>query len=96
MWGGGKLSAGSGVNCCGRGPNGEEGRIVGNGTDFGEFGGGSEMVWKGLHMVNYAWIKRISPTALTAIYLEYTGAEDELDFNGRSFQRKVSSFPFHC
>jgi len=73
------VSAGSGVNCCGRGPNGEEGRIVGNSTDFGEFGGASEIVWKGLHMVNYAWIKRTPPTALTAIYLEATGAKDELD-----------------
>jgi len=73
------VTAGSGVNCCGRGPNGEEGRIVGNGSAFGEFGGGSEIVWKGLHMVNYAWIKRIPPTALTAIYLAATGAKDELD-----------------
>lgn len=73
------VSAGSGVNCCGRGPNGEVGRIVGNGTDFGEFGGGSEIAWKGLHMVNYAWIRRNPPTALTAIYLEATGAADELD-----------------
>jgi len=73
------ITAGSGVNCCGRGPNGEEGRIVGNGSTFGEFGGGIEIVWKGLHMVNYAWIKRIPPTALTEIFLEATGAKDELD-----------------
>lgn len=73
------VSAGSGVNCRGRGPNGEEGRIVGNGIDFGEFGGGSEIVWKGLHMVNYAWIKRIPPTALTAIYLEAANANDVLE-----------------
>lgn len=73
------VTAGSGVNCRGRGPHGEEGRIVGNGSSFGEFGGGIEIVWKGLHMVNYAWIKRVPPTALTAIYLEATGAENELD-----------------
>jgi N-acetylglucosamine kinase-like BadF-type ATPase len=73
------ITAGSGVNCCGRGPNGEQGRIVGNGSSFGEFGGGIEIVWKGLHMVNYAWIKRIPSTALTEIYLEATGAKDELD-----------------
>jgi N-acetylglucosamine kinase-like BadF-type ATPase len=73
------ISAGSGVNCCGRGPNGEEGRIVGNGTNFGEFGGGSEMAWKGLHMVNYAWIKRNPPTALTEIYLDAMGAKDVLE-----------------
>ncbi|MBT7074816.1 MAG: hypothetical protein HN922_07890 [Anaerolineae bacterium] len=73
------LAAGSGVNCCGLGPNGEEGRIVGNSTPFGEFGGGSEIVWKGLHQVNYAWIKRIPPTSLTQIYLDAVGASDELD-----------------
>ena len=73
------ITAGSGVNCCGRGPNGEEGRIVGNGSSFGEYGGGIEIVWRGLHMVNYAWIKRIPATALTGIYLEATGAKDELD-----------------
>jgi len=73
------VSAGSGVNCCGRGPDGEEGRIVGNSTNFGEFGGGNEIVWKGLHMVNYAWIKRIPPTELTTIYLDASGAKDELD-----------------
>ncbi|MBT7071596.1 MAG: hypothetical protein HN855_13260 [Anaerolineae bacterium] len=73
------LAAGSGVNCCGRGPNCEEGRIVGNSTPFGEFGGASEIVWKGLHQVNYAWIKRIPPTALTQIYLDSVDAKDELD-----------------
>ena len=73
------ITAGSGVNCRGRGPDGREGRIVGNGYSFGEFGGGGEIVWKGLQMVNYAWIKRIPPTQLTAIYLEAAGARDELD-----------------
>ena len=73
------VTAGSGVNCRGRGPDGREGRIVGNGVNFGEFGGGSEIAWKGLHMVNYAWIKRIPPTTLTQIYLDATGAKDELD-----------------
>jgi N-acetylglucosamine kinase-like BadF-type ATPase len=82
------LAAGSGVNCCGRGPNGEEGRIVGNGVPFGEFGGGSQIVWKGLHQVNYAWIQRIPPTALTQIYLDAVGASDVLDLmDGLSYMR---------
>ncbi len=82
------VTAGSGVNCRGRGPRGEEGRIVGNGVHFGEFGGGMEIVWKALTLVNYAWIKRVPPTALTAIYLEATGARDELDLmEGLSNQR---------
>ena len=88
------VTAGSGVNCCGRGPNGEIGRIVGNGPDFGEFGGGIEIVWKGLHMVNYAWIKRIPPTVLTAIYLEATGAKDELDLMEGLSNETYHLFPF--
>ena len=88
------VTAGSGVNCCGRGPNGEEGRIVGNGYTFGEHGGGMEIVWKGLHMVNYAWIKRIPPTALTAIYLEATGAKNELDLMEGISNEQYHIFPF--
>jgi N-acetylglucosamine kinase-like BadF-type ATPase len=88
------VTAGSGVNCCGRGPHGEEGRIVGNGSPFGEFGGGGEIVWKGLHMVNYAWIKRIPPTALTAIYLGATGAKNELDLMEGLSNGQFQLFPF--
>jgi N-acetylglucosamine kinase-like BadF-type ATPase len=88
------VTAGSGVNCCGRGPNGEEGRIVGNGSSFGEFGGGIEIVWKGLHMVNYAWIKRIPPTVLTAIYLDATGAKDELNLMEGLSNEYYHLFPF--
>ena len=88
------VTAGSGVNCCGRGPNGEIGRIVGNGIEFGEFGGGSEIAWMGLYMVNYAWIKRIPPTALTAIYLDATGAKDELDLMEGLSSDYYHLFPF--
>jgi len=54
-------------------------RIVGNGPTFGEYGGATEIAMKALHMVNYAWIKRIPPTSLTQILLNATGAKDELD-----------------
>jgi N-acetylglucosamine kinase-like BadF-type ATPase len=73
------ISAGSSVNCRGRGRDGREGRIVGNGIEFGEHGGAIEIVQRGLQMVNYAWIKRIPPTLLTQIYLEAAGASSELD-----------------
>lgn len=73
------VTAGSSVNCRGRNKDGREGRIVGNGFMFGEFGGASEITARGLQMVNYAWIKRIPPTALTQIYLDAAGAKDELD-----------------
>ena len=73
------VTAGSSNNCRGRNKHGKEGRIVGNGTQFGEFGGAMEIVQRGLHLVNYAWIKRRPATALTRIYLEAAGAKDELD-----------------
>ena len=73
------VTAGSGVNCRGRGRQGQEGRVVGNGVDFGEFGGAIEIVYRARQFVNYAWIKRIPPTRLTDIFLEATGARDEVD-----------------
>jgi len=73
------VTAGSGVNCRGRGKNGKEGRVVGNGTAFGEYGGAIEIVYRAMQFVNYAWIKRIPPTKLTKIFLEATGAKDEAD-----------------
>jgi N-acetylglucosamine kinase-like BadF-type ATPase len=73
------VTAGSGVNCRGRGTNGQEGRVVGNGTDFGEHGGAIEIVFRASQFVNYAWIKRVPPTRLTQIFLEATGAKDEMD-----------------
>ena len=73
------VTAGSGVNCRGRGRKGQEGRIVGNGVDFGEFGGAIEIVYRARQFVNYAWIKRIPPTKLTDIFLDATGANDEVD-----------------
>ncbi len=73
------VTAGSGINARGRGKNGKEGRIVGNGVDFGEYGGAIEIVLRARQFVNYAWIKRIPATKLTKIFLEATGAKDELD-----------------
>ena len=77
------VTAGSGINARGRGKNGKEGRIVGNGVDFGEYGGAIEIVLRARQLVNYAWIKRIPPTKLTRIFLEATGATDELDLMER-------------
>jgi N-acetylglucosamine kinase-like BadF-type ATPase len=73
------VTAGSGVNARGRDRQGREGRIVGNGMYFGEHGGGIEIVGAALQEVNYAWIRRNPPTALTGIFLEATGAKSEID-----------------
>ncbi len=73
------VTAGSSVNCRGRDRLGREGRIVGNGAYFGEFGGAVEIVMKALQQANYAWIRRSPPTALTGIFLKASSAADELD-----------------
>jgi N-acetylglucosamine kinase-like BadF-type ATPase len=73
------VTSGSSNNCRGRNKQGRIGRICGNGSRFGEYGGGIEIARKALQMVNYAWIRRIPPTLLTQVLLEATGARDELD-----------------
>lgn len=88
------VTAGSSNNCRGRNAAGKEGRIVGNGAPFGEHGGGMEIVQRGLQMANYAWTRRIAPTKLTQIYLEATGAKDEMDLMEGLSNEQYHLFPF--
>ena len=88
------VTAGSGTNCRGRGRDGREGRIVGNGTDFGEYGGAIEITARALQYVNHAWIKRIAPTALTEIFLKATGAKSEIDLMEGLSNGQYHLFPF--
>ena len=88
------VTAGSSNNCRGRGRNGKEGRIVGNGIVFGEFGGGYEIAVRGLQMVNYAWIQRIPPTLLTKIYVEVLDAKDEMDLMEGVSNGQYHLFPY--
>jgi N-acetylglucosamine kinase-like BadF-type ATPase len=88
------VTAGSSNNCRGRNKNGKEGRIVGNGMWFGENGGASEIVQRALQMVNYAWIKRIPPTALTKVLMEGVGASDEMDLMEGISNSQYHLFPF--
>lgn len=88
------VTAGSSNNCRGRNKEGKEGRIVGNGPRFGEYGGGAEITEKALQLVNYAWIKRNPPTALTKIFLDATGAKDELDLMEGLSNNYYHLFPF--
>lgn len=82
------VTAGSSNNCRGRDRAGREGRIVGNGAFFGEYGGAAEIAMRGLQAVNYAWIRRGPPTALTELYLAALGASDPMDLmEGLSFDR---------
>ncbi len=88
------VTAGSSNNCRGRNRNGKEGRIVGNGSAFGEYGGGIEIVQHGLQMVNYAWIKRIPPTSLTQIYINAVDAKSEMDLMEGLSSEQYHIFPY--
>jgi N-acetylglucosamine kinase-like BadF-type ATPase len=88
------VTAGSSNNCRGRGKNGKEGRIVGNGPMFGEYGGAMEIVYRAMQMVNYAWIQRIPPTVLTKVFLEATGAKDEMNLMEGLSNGQYHLFPF--
>ena len=88
------VTSGSSNNCRGRNRDGREGRIVGNGATFGEYGGAIEIVQRGLQFVNYAWIKRVPPTALTNIYLEALGARDEMDLMEGLSTDQYHLFPY--
>lgn len=88
------VTAGSSNNCRGRSRDGREGRIVGNGATFGEYGGAAEIVRGGLQKVSHAWIKRIPPTALTQIYLKAVDAKDELDLMEGLSNDQYHLFPF--
>jgi N-acetylglucosamine kinase-like BadF-type ATPase len=88
------VTAGSSNNCRGRGKNGKEGRIVGNGPLFGEYGGAYEIVLRAMQCVNHAWIQRTPPTALTRVFLEATGATDEMDLMEGLSNHRYHLFPF--
>ena len=49
---------------------------------------------KALHMVNYAWTRRIPPTRLTQVLLEATGAKDELDLMEGLSNQQYHLFPY--
>jgi N-acetylglucosamine kinase-like BadF-type ATPase len=78
-WGIGVVS-GTGCNCYGLSKDHQRiGRVSGYGIMMGEGAGGTEIVFRAMQMVNYAWIKRVTPTALTQAFINHVGANDELD-----------------
>jgi len=77
-WGVGMV-AGTSNNCRGRDQHGREGRITGEGTQFGEYGGASELVMKAIHAVSYQWTQRGPQTLLSTKFIEMTGARDLSD-----------------
>jgi N-acetylglucosamine kinase-like BadF-type ATPase len=69
--------SGTGSNC--RGWDREhkrEGRVTGHGVLMGEGAGGSELIFRTMQHVGYAWTKRGPMTALVDAFIQYAGAKD--------------------
>ncbi len=82
------LVAGTGNNCRGRDREGREGRVTGEGWQFGEYGGAGELVMRAVQVVSAAWSRRGPPTALTAAFVAALGARDGDDLlEGLSLER---------
>lgn len=83
------LVSGTGCNCRGWDQERQrEGRVTGYGFWMGEYAGASELVWRAMQLVSFEWTRRGPATALTPIFIEYTGAADLTDLlegytNGR-------------
>lgn len=73
------LVAGTSNNCRGWDRNHREGRVMGNGTFFGENGGSFELVMKAVHAVGKEWTRRGPATELTPRFVQFVGARDAED-----------------
>jgi N-acetylglucosamine kinase-like BadF-type ATPase len=73
------IVAGTSVNCWGWDCQRRVGRVTGNGTLMGEYGGGGELVMRAIHAVAAAWTRCGPPTALTQAFIEWYGASSEAE-----------------
>lgn len=71
--------AGTGCNCRGRDLQGREGRVVGGGPRYAEYGGATELVSSAIQAVSLAWSMRGPDTRLTEVFLNVTGADNPDD-----------------
>jgi N-acetylglucosamine kinase-like BadF-type ATPase len=67
---------GTGCNSRGRDRLGREGRVTGEGSRFGEWGGGIELVGKAIQAVSHEWCRRGPQTQLSQTFLEMTEAQN--------------------
>jgi N-acetylglucosamine kinase-like BadF-type ATPase len=68
------ISAGTSCNARGRNPQGDEGRVTGNGWVCGEYGGGIELTYKALDAISRAWSLRAPATLLSDLFVRHLGA----------------------
>jgi len=75
-WGIGVVS-GTGCNCWGWDRTRQRiGRVTGGGTAMGEGAGASELMFEAVRAVARAWTRRGPTTALTQVFMQYTGAHN--------------------
>lgn len=70
------LVAGTGNNCRGRDRHGQEARITGEGSRFGEFGGAADMVEKAIQAISHDWIHRGPKTSMTDLFIDAAETKD--------------------
>ncbi len=69
--------SGTGCNCRGWDElHQREGRVTGYGITMGEAAGSSELVFRAMQLVGYAWTKRGQQTMLSNTFIQYCGAKD--------------------
>jgi N-acetylglucosamine kinase-like BadF-type ATPase len=84
--------AGTGENCWGWNRARQMGRVTGNGSWLGEYGGAGTVVYKAVQEVSKAWSLRGPETALTQAFINRTGATGEADLlEGLSVGKYVMS-----
>lgn len=73
--------SGTGCNCRGRGKDRKtEGRMVGGANHWsGEYAGGGDLAARAMHAVTFEWNRRGPSTALSAAFLELSGARNLFD-----------------
>lgn len=77
-WGVG-VTSGTSCNCRGRDKSGREGRVTGNGSLFGEYGGGGEIVHRCMDVISRAWSLRGPETLLSELFVRHLGAKNVED-----------------
>ena len=93
-WG---VSVVSGTGCNARGwsrDHKRQGRAVGGGSRWsGEYAGGFDIVARAMRAVTFEWLKRGPSTALTQVFMDFTGAKDLDDLVEGVYLRRYSFEP---
>jgi len=89
------IVSGTGCNCRGWGKDRHtEGRMVGGAPDWsGEYAGGGDIVARAMRAITFEWGKRGPATALSAAFLQLTGARDLNELIEGSYVQKYQFEP---